>query len=344
MKPLLSRRCASFTLIELLAAIAILTIIMLALYNVSDQISKAWQLGERRTEVAQEARLVLELIGTELEGAQVSTGSPTGSGKLLTFWTDEDSTVLPGAPAAMQVAATPPNDQIFFIAPSPDTSNEECVDLSEFGYMVVFAREGCSNCETMKGGYYYLLRHQERSHISSGVNSSWDLLSSPDASTWGSGWPSTGAIGANNKVPILDNVLRFELRYEAPNSANPTNGTDVCETWKNTGAGSPKPQDYSITAPTNTLPRAVHIELALLDRRAAGRASAIMSTIAQTLPATTWATWTNGIPDTFLYELPHTYASCTNCPWTNNVVQPLRQVLRESLQTYYRSIYLRNAN
>jgi type II secretory pathway pseudopilin PulG len=341
------RRNASFTLLELMVAIAILMVIMLALYQVSNQISRSWQMGERRTETTQSARLILEMMARELEGAVATSNSPTAAGKTITIFHDEDSTIVPGLSNPNAIAATPPNDQIFFISNAADTFGQSYADLAEYGYMVVYARS-YTNYFTMQGGSYYLLRHFERSHNSSGVNSAWDFFSNLP-SGWGTGWPTSTVLNAQSKTPILENVIRFELRYEVLHTNNPTYGTDICETWRNDGSGSPKPSAYGIAAPTNVLPRAAHIQLSMLDRRAAARMASIISTLSATLPAATWAEWTNGIPSSYLSYIPvddtgtNFFFNCTACPWTNQVVQPLRNILHQDLQTYYRSVHFRNA-
>ena len=46
-----------FTLIELLTAMAVLGLLMLTVFSISNQASKAWLLGEHRTETFQAARL-----------------------------------------------------------------------------------------------------------------------------------------------------------------------------------------------------------------------------------------------------------------------------------------------
>src|ERR1035437_5758317 len=59
----------AFTLIELLASMAILALIMVMLFSAFEQISKAWTQGESRVETFTEARAVLDLMSRELSQA-----------------------------------------------------------------------------------------------------------------------------------------------------------------------------------------------------------------------------------------------------------------------------------
>src|SRR5664280_2130498 len=59
----------AFTLIELLASMAILSLIMVMLFSAFEQISKAWTNGENRVETFTQARAILDLMSRELSQA-----------------------------------------------------------------------------------------------------------------------------------------------------------------------------------------------------------------------------------------------------------------------------------
>jgi type II secretory pathway pseudopilin PulG len=229
-------------LIELLCSIAVLAVLMTLVFAVFNQASKAWVLGEGRTETFQGARLALEMMGRELEGARAESASPTGGGKKITFLTFQDANTVPGGVAG--IVATPPNDQVFFIANAPDSRGQDVVDFNEYGYLVVFAQV---DTLTMKGGQYYLLRHDRDS-----AQPTWDFFDFPLT------WHETPGVSTGSKTPILEHVLRFELQYEQLGGSGPS-GTETVDTWSD----------------TEQLPRAVHITMCVLDRRLAKRVSAI---------------------------------------------------------------------
>ena len=60
----------AFTVIELMLAVAILGVIVFALFSVFNQTQRALRRSETNTDVAQKARAVAEIIGMELEQAQ----------------------------------------------------------------------------------------------------------------------------------------------------------------------------------------------------------------------------------------------------------------------------------
>ena len=73
MKPL--RTAPSFTLIELMAATAVLSSVLLLMVGMQDQMSRAWSNANRRTETGREARAALRMMATDL--AVLKTRRPT---------------------------------------------------------------------------------------------------------------------------------------------------------------------------------------------------------------------------------------------------------------------------
>ncbi|MDW8344755.1 MAG: prepilin-type N-terminal cleavage/methylation domain-containing protein [Verrucomicrobiae bacterium] len=308
-------RRAGFTLVELLAAIAIMAILMAAIFGVHTQVARAWQLAERRTEVFQQGRLIMEMITRELENAMAG---PAGSGPgVITFLGYENATTIPGSSSA-DLAATPPNDQLFFVSSTGDSVNDPTGDLSEFGYMVVFVRDDHA---TMRRRHYYLLRHYEPPTTNNAANAARDFFTNPN-------WPNTSTLGPANKVPVLDNVVRFEVDYETYYSQ--TNyGTAWCQTWSTVGPcdippggqSCPRPNHFDVADPTQTLPRAVHLRMSVLDRRTAN------------LAASMWPT--DGLAESELAKLPLNPTGLSN--------QALARILAGNIHTFYRTIHLRNA-
>src|SRR5688500_3036022 len=65
-----ARSASGFTVIELMLAVAILGVIIYALFSVFNQTQRALRRSETNTDVAQKARTVAEMIVSELEQAQ----------------------------------------------------------------------------------------------------------------------------------------------------------------------------------------------------------------------------------------------------------------------------------
>ena len=69
LNPLTPRyRVAAFTLIELMAATTVLSIILLMMVGMQDQMSKAWSNSNRRTDATREARAAVQMISSDLTG------------------------------------------------------------------------------------------------------------------------------------------------------------------------------------------------------------------------------------------------------------------------------------
>jgi prepilin-type N-terminal cleavage/methylation domain-containing protein len=320
----------AFTLVELLAAIGILSVLMVVIFSVYNHASRAWLVGENRAETFQGARLVLETMARELEGAVASSSAVSGA--TITFVSKSDAVTLPCTTAGGSLAATPPNDALFFVGCAPDSPSQQYLDLTEYGYFVAFA---AANYSTMQAGHYYLLRHQVRSHYPSGAaNSNWDIFDYH--STWGNlaNWYMTpNEITTSNRVPILENVLRLEFRFEGRNDPVLTNGTSITTAWNNTDAADgcstqPSLLTPAVLDPELRLPRAVHIRLAMVDRRTADRLAAILGNTVMT--------------QSDLGKL------IPNCTGENLIASTLanpaaQNVLRENLRVFYKSVFLRNS-
>jgi type II secretory pathway component PulJ len=68
------RKSSAFTVIELMLAVAIMGVIIYALFSVFNQTQRALRRSETGVDVAQRARAVLEMIGREVEQAQPTEG------------------------------------------------------------------------------------------------------------------------------------------------------------------------------------------------------------------------------------------------------------------------------
>ena len=62
------REQSAFTLIELMAATTVLSVILLMMVGMQDQMSKAWSNSNRRTDATREARAAVQMISSDLSG------------------------------------------------------------------------------------------------------------------------------------------------------------------------------------------------------------------------------------------------------------------------------------
>jgi len=86
---IMSEKEGAFTLVEIIVSCAILVILMGALYRVFLGSSSAWQKGEARTRMYQNARITLDLMSREIKASFISRSDPhlifKGNQSFLTF-------------------------------------------------------------------------------------------------------------------------------------------------------------------------------------------------------------------------------------------------------------------
>jgi prepilin-type N-terminal cleavage/methylation domain-containing protein len=113
----MKKRYAGFTLVELLVALAITSVLVLLLGNVVSAALKVWEQGRNRLDTFSNARFILGRIGDEISGAIAQSGR-------VQFV--EDYPFSPGPSAT-----TPTAENVFFVAPYP---NQQGGDLCVIAY------------------------------------------------------------------------------------------------------------------------------------------------------------------------------------------------------------------
>ena len=77
LNPLTPRYCvAAFTLIELMAATTVLSVVLLMMVGMQDQMSKAWSNANRRTDATREARAAARMIAADLGSMSFRLNTP----------------------------------------------------------------------------------------------------------------------------------------------------------------------------------------------------------------------------------------------------------------------------
>ena len=104
------RRSSAFTLVELLVALTITTILVLLLTSVVAATLSAWTQGRNRLDTCSSARQILGRLSDELKGA---TASPEVSGSQIQF---VENATLGAVPSPTPGTA----ENVFFVAPYPN--------------------------------------------------------------------------------------------------------------------------------------------------------------------------------------------------------------------------------
>jgi type II secretory pathway pseudopilin PulG len=153
------KKYAAFSLLELLVSMAVLSLMMVFLFNLVTQTIRAWETGNRQVEAAQTARIGLETMAEDLQFAVggCATALPTtlnGNMKesVIPFYSTNNATTTLGFPPAF----TSPigSGQLFVVAPRASENNE----LGEVGYMSLYVRDS-NGYHNIPGSRYYLIRH-----------------------------------------------------------------------------------------------------------------------------------------------------------------------------------------
>lgn len=208
MRPL--RICRGFSLVEMLVAMAVLTMLMTFMFGLLAGTIRLWEQGNNQVEAAQAARIGLNRLAEDLRGAiSGSATSLTPSGASVTsvipFFARSQSTAVPSGWSAGNFVCSEGGDQIFGIRATGKTADP----YNEFGYFSVFVSRS-NGYETMRGQRYYLVRHLVSStNTAAGARPDFFLRSAGDA------WVSSANTG--QRFPIIDNCLRVEFEYASTN-------------------------------------------------------------------------------------------------------------------------------
>jgi prepilin-type N-terminal cleavage/methylation domain-containing protein len=132
-----------FTLVELLASMALLALIVLMVFTIFNQATKVWRKAGARTDQYIAARTVLEQIAREVRGAVLVTqfavpGSNSTMGRMdfLALHAGANGDwVLNGWRTAGSYQEQPCSDQIYFVAPV-ETGSQAKQDYAIIGYWV----------------------------------------------------------------------------------------------------------------------------------------------------------------------------------------------------------------
>ena len=153
---------SSFTLIELMAATSVLSVVLLMMVGMQDQMSRAWSNSNRRTDATREARAALQMISRDLSGlitrqktnmdGYVGTIAMTNAGLPFVY---SSNGANPGGltlPSGIQ-----PNSSFLFGYTSKKASATNSPDLAAFGYFI--AKTNTTNINGYVTTNYNLYRY-----------------------------------------------------------------------------------------------------------------------------------------------------------------------------------------
>jgi prepilin-type N-terminal cleavage/methylation domain-containing protein len=249
----------AFSLLEMLVAMAILSLMMVFLFNLVAQTMRAWEGGSRQIEAAQAARIGLEKMAQDLQfalgGSAISpplTPGASGRTNFIPFFSTNNATDPFGLPASLPLS--PSSGQIFAVAAASEAQNE----LYELGYMSIFVSSD-RGYNRMRGQRYFLLRHAVpgTNTTATGRGDFFYASSAPNNE-----WMSESTLAVSDgfeprRLPLIQNCYQLKFRYASNN-----NGVlDFSEAWT---AG-------------NVLPAGVLVTAKVMDEKTAARIAVLRS-------------------------------------------------------------------
>lgn len=154
------KKAAAFTMLELLVAMAVLSLLVVLLLSMVDNATKMWRQSENRVDAYREARAALNVIASDL--ASIYTSANTN------FFRINDSTV------SIQPTSTSSTNNIFFIAALPAAAQDvgkNKSDLCEVGYFVTYNSTSLLGADTNRSmNLYRYFRSSDDTFTSLGNN------------------------------------------------------------------------------------------------------------------------------------------------------------------------------
>jgi prepilin-type N-terminal cleavage/methylation domain-containing protein len=263
--PFAFRRFAAFTLLELLVALAVMSMMLAFMFNLMGASLSFWETGNRRMEAAQAARIGLNLIAKDLENAFAGnmtsyTTNGTAIHNIAPFMALGNNTTTTMGLGGSSVSAAG-SQQIAGVT----LTNDSSIPYNEFGFMAIFIDDP-DGIDPMIGDRYYLVKKLE-SISGNGSGGNFYLRGNSTSSTWYQNALPASA-NANTFYPIADNCIRLTFEYYGdPDFGNP-NDPAFSPVWSTT---------WNPANPTDRLPLGVLVTATVLDSRTVDKISALSS-------------------------------------------------------------------
>jgi len=211
-----------FSLLELLVAMAILSIMMTFLFNLVAQTMRAWESGARRVEAAQAARIGLDFMARELQsafggvGVAFSNNTPTLVTNYIPFFASNGDNSTRGLPAPTFRAALG-SGQLFAVAPVAEHTNS----FGELGYLCVYVSDrgpALPGYHNLMGYRYYLLRHTSGWRNEGGSTNTDFYFRDPPTPGWETYTKRGGGMQDNERSSLINNCYQISFSFASNNN------------------------------------------------------------------------------------------------------------------------------
>jgi prepilin-type N-terminal cleavage/methylation domain-containing protein len=240
---------SAFTLLEVLVATAVLALMMAFLFNLLGSSTKLWEVGNKKIEAAQAARVGLNIIASDLKNAFAGNMTSYSSNGSLVYnvapflGVDSSNTAITGTLTG-DATVVPGSDQLFGVRLTSDSSNP----YEQFGYQCVYVTN-TGGFENMRDKRYYL--------VSQNIPDAFYYRGGSPTSAW------TNNTTSSQNSPIVDNCIRVTFRYYG-NQTSLTSQTSSNGTRSFTSNGT-----WPSNATTAHLPLGVLVTITVVDSNTA---------------------------------------------------------------------------
>lgn len=244
------RHAAAFSLLEMLVAMAVLSLMMLFMFQFLGQSFRAWDSGLRQIEAAQAARTALDRMARDMKFSvadrKIITVGDDSRAQIIPFYEDSDPESIPGE---TDLQPTPSSAQLFTVTPVMDPLSRHG-PFTENGFFIVYnTNERSTNL--LSGRTYSLMWHRpygsdEPKH---------DIYYRNEATTNWFGNANNAASLTGNRISAIDHCYRMQTEF----AFNTATGLEFTNTW----------------AATDRLPAGVLVTLHVMDSKTAQRIAAM---------------------------------------------------------------------
>jgi len=250
---------SAFSLLEVLVATAVLAMMLAFLFNLVGSSAKLWEIGNKKIEAAQAARVGLNIMAADLKNAIAGNMTAYSSnGSTIQNYANFFATDSPPNTIGLgNAASSSGSHQIRFIASTPDSTDP----INEIGYQCVYMTG--NNSIGMTPNRSFLVRKRVAS--SSAPIFIRTTGAAPSSTDWN---PSNGGWDQNSGSwfsfqPIIENCIGLEFIYAYQN------GTSI--EWTTLPNTNPTPNNYS------SLPLGVLVKVTVIDSRTAVKIAQLSS-------------------------------------------------------------------
>ena len=331
-----SPRRTAFTLVEILTATAVLSILFTIMFGILQQTSLGWQAANRRVEASQAARLALEQIAYDLENCVVVrriaapvpgriNNRPGNSTNQVYGFAFYDA---PSTPSWVAQDISRPNDMIFVVTPARSSLRTSGEDLVETGYVPIYLSRPASTGAgfgNIRTGRYALMQHRP---TTDGIPAS-DFMKPPPNGFWETTPGITYGGQVSNFYPIVDNCVVFDIQFSYTNNAG-QRVAQLTNSWgrPNTLAGAgPGNQWDGNPDGVDGLPYSAIITMCVVDERTAERIYRLQ---------------TNGLSVAQISNLVVAVTNPANFANIPDTPQGMRATLQQGMIGFQREVFFKN--